>query len=58
MTLLVLFIASVWIGVQNALAGGGYARGLMGTRVHEKALRFLVVLICLTLTVGLFPHAP
>jgi uncharacterized membrane protein YfcA len=38
--------------------GGGYAGGLMVSKVNEKALRLLVVLIGLALTVGLFLRAP
>lgn len=37
---------------------GGYAGGIMVNRIPEKALRLLVVLIGLALTVGLFLRAP
>jgi uncharacterized membrane protein YfcA len=37
--------------------GGGYAGGLMVNRVNEKALRIVVVLIGIALTVGLFIRA-
>jgi uncharacterized membrane protein YfcA len=42
----------------SGAVGGGYAGGLMVNRVNEKALRFLVVLIGLALTIGLFLRAP
>ena len=38
--------------------GGGYAGGMIVNRVGEKALRLVVVLIGLALTVGLFLRAP
>jgi hypothetical protein len=38
--------------------GGGFAGGLIVNKVGEKALRLLVVLIGLALTVGLFLRAP
>ncbi len=38
--------------------GGGVAGGLMLNRVNEKALRIVVVLIGIALTVGLFIKAP
>jgi uncharacterized membrane protein YfcA len=50
-----------WLPAAVACAGsvgGGYAGGLMVSRVNEKALRLLVVLIGLALTVGLFLRAP
>ena len=37
--------------------GGGYAGGLMVNRVNEKALRIVVALIGIALTVGLFVRA-
>ena len=50
-----------WLPAGVACAGsvaGGYAGGLIVNRINEKALRFLVVLIGLALTVGLFLRAP
>ncbi len=50
-----------WLPAGVACAGsigGGYAGGLVVRRVNEKALRILVVLIGLALTVGLFLRAP
>jgi uncharacterized membrane protein YfcA len=49
-----------WLQAGIACAGavsGGYAGGLMVNKVNEKALRFVVVLIGIALTVGLFVRA-
>jgi hypothetical protein len=73
MTFLILFIAAIWAGAQNALAGGGATsqmadRGGLRVRGHrggvigghlvrianERLLKFLVVLIGVALTIGLF----
>jgi uncharacterized membrane protein YfcA len=49
-----------WLQAGVACAGavgGGYVGGLMVNRVNEKALRFVVVLIGIALTIGLFVRA-
>ena len=49
-----------WLQAGIACAGavaGGYAGGMMVNKVNEKALRFVVVLIGIALTVGLFIRA-
>jgi len=50
-----------WMQAAIACAGslaGGYAGGMMINRVNEKALRGIVVLIGIALTIGLFLRAP
>jgi uncharacterized membrane protein YfcA len=60
--LIFLFSPQVhWLQAAVSCAGsaaGGYAGGLMVNRINERALRFLVVLIGLALTIGLFLRAP
>jgi uncharacterized membrane protein YfcA len=49
-----------WLQAGIACAGavaGGYAGGMMVNKVNEKALRLVVVLIGIALTVGLFIRA-
>jgi uncharacterized membrane protein YfcA len=50
-----------WLQAAIACTGslaGGYAGGMMINRVNEKALRGIVVLIGIALTIGLFLRAP
>ena len=50
-----------WTAAAIACAGsvaGGYAGGIMMNRIPEKALRLLVVVIGVALTIGLFLRAP
>jgi uncharacterized membrane protein YfcA len=50
-----------WLAAGISCAGaiiGGIAGGLMLQGVNERALRFVVVLIGIALTIGLFVHAP
>jgi uncharacterized membrane protein YfcA len=50
-----------WFAAAIAAAGallGGIAGGLMLRRVNEWALRLLVIVIGIALTIGLFLHAP
>ena len=49
-----------WLQAGVACAGavgGGYAGGMMVNKVNEKALRWVVVLIGIALTIGLFLRA-